>query len=111
MMNPSTCLFDRCQYAKRNAQHHRDQHRRGSQQHSTGQKNIGTFMVTNLEVQADRTDFFPQLFPLRSDGTAIKTAARHNPTLFLINQGTIIEKWSAVDLDAALKTIASLPDQ
>jgi uncharacterized membrane protein YphA (DoxX/SURF4 family) len=75
------------------------------------QKNIGTFMVTNLEVQANRSDFFPQLFPLRSDGTAIKTAARHNPTLFLINQGTIIEKWSAVDLDKALKTIASLPNQ
>lgn len=31
---------------------------------------------------------------LRGDLVAIKTAARANPTLYLLNQGTIVEKWS-----------------
>ena len=66
------------------------------------------FLVTNLEVDMGRRGFFSQLFPLRTDGTAIKTAARYNPTLFLINGGTIVEKWSAVDFDKALNRINNL---
>jgi hypothetical protein len=68
-------------------------------------------MVTNLDVQPDRQGFLPELLLLRADGTAIKTAARYNPTLFLINGGTIVGKWSAVDFDRALKAIGSLPKQ
>jgi len=71
-------------------------------------KNIPMFMVTNLEVQKDNRDFFPKLFPLRADGTAIKTAARYNPTLFLINKGTITGKWSAKELDEALQALKQL---
>ena len=48
----------------------------------------------------------PQLQTLKTDGTAIKTAARYNPTLFLIKDGTIMKKWSAVDFDEALRYIA-----
>jgi uncharacterized membrane protein YphA (DoxX/SURF4 family) len=75
------------------------------------EKGIKIFMVTNLEIGGERNDFFPKLLPLRTDGTAIKTAARYNPTLFLINNGTIAGKWSAVDLDQAIKKISSLPKQ
>jgi hypothetical protein len=75
------------------------------------QKGIKGFLVTNLEIQRNDPDFFPRLFPLRADGTAIKTAARYNPTLFLINGGTIVQKWSAVDFEHALKTIDQLPQQ
>jgi hypothetical protein len=75
------------------------------------QKGIKGFLVTNLEIQRNDADFFPRLFPLRADGTAIKTAARYNPTLFLINGGTIVQKWSAVDFEHALKTIDQLPQQ
>ena len=48
------------------------------------------------------------MFPLRSDVTAIKTAARTNPTLYLIKQGTIINKWGYADFDQALREIQNL---
>lgn len=67
------------------------------------QKNVKGFIVSNLEIATDRAGFFPQLTPLRSDGTAMKTAARYNPVLFVIDQGTIIKKWSATDFDEALR--------
>jgi uncharacterized membrane protein YphA (DoxX/SURF4 family) len=66
-------------------------------------KNIKGFMVTNLNVEDGRIGFLPTLMPLKTDGTAIKTAARYNPVLFLIDHGTIIKKWSAVDFDEALR--------
>lgn len=70
-------------------------------------KNIKGFLVTNLDIEQTRTGFLPQLMALRADGTAIKTAARYNPTLFFVRNGTILKKWSAVDLDDALKYISS----
>ena len=77
-------------------------------------KGIKGFLVTNLEVRPDTAGDLQKnpaalvrgLIPLRTDGTAIKTAARYNPTLFLIDGGTIIEKWSAPDLDRAFKEIS-----
>jgi hypothetical protein len=36
---------------------------------------------------------------LRGDLVAIKTAARANPTLYLLNQGAIVEKWSYARFD------------
>lgn len=71
-------------------------------------KNMKGFIVSNLEIASDRQGFFPQLMPLKTDGTAIKTAARHNPVLFMIDGGTVIKKWSAVDLDHALRYIRSM---
>lgn len=67
------------------------------------QKNIKGFLVTNLDVADNRQGFMPQLQTLKTDGTAIKTAARYNPTLFLIKDGTILKKWSAVDFREALR--------
>ena len=46
---------------------------------------------------------------LQCDVTAIKTAARVNPTLFLLKQGTIINKWSYADFENSLGEINSLP--
>lgn len=66
---------------------------------------IKTFLVTNLESVPD----FPVILQtLRSDGTAIKTAARYNPTLFLLDGGTVIGKWSGPDFDRALLRISGL---
>jgi uncharacterized membrane protein YphA (DoxX/SURF4 family) len=70
-------------------------------------KNIKGFLVTNLDIEQTRAGFLPLLMALRADGTAIKTAARYNPTLFFVRNGTILKKWSAVDLDDALKYIGS----
>ena len=67
------------------------------------EKGMMTFLVTNL-MPDELVKSVPELVmftPLRSDGTAIKTAARHNPTLFVINKGTVIKKWSAADFEEA----------
>lgn len=71
-------------------------------------KSIKGFIVTNLEQLNDLSVLPGRLTVLRADGTAIKTAARHNPTLFLINGGTIVHKWSAADFDKALVKISQL---
>jgi uncharacterized membrane protein YphA (DoxX/SURF4 family) len=68
-------------------------------------KNIKGFLVTNLDIPASHDGFLGPLVTLKADGTAIKTAARYNPTLFLIRNGTILKKWSAVDFDEALRYI------
>jgi hypothetical protein len=45
---------------------------------------------------------------LKGDLVAIKTAARANPTLILLKQGTIMEKWSYAKLGSAREKIAAL---
>jgi hypothetical protein len=76
------------------------------------QKNIKGYMVTNVPMETLRNnppDVFYAFIPLRCDATAIKTAARTNPALFLIKKGTIINKWSYADLERALPVISNLP--
>jgi len=46
---------------------------------------------------------------LKCDGVAIKTAARANPTLYLLKKGTILKKWSYADFGLALPSINELP--
>jgi uncharacterized membrane protein YphA (DoxX/SURF4 family) len=46
---------------------------------------------------------------LKCDATAIKTAARADPTLYLLKKGTILKKWSYADLGLALPGINELP--
>ena len=48
---------------------------------------------------------------LKCDGTAIKTAARSNPTLYLIKGGTILRKWSYADFKNAIPAVNELPTQ
>ena len=45
---------------------------------------------------------------LKCDATAIKTAARANPTLYLIKDGTILRKWSFADFAKALPAVGEL---
>lgn len=76
-------------------------------------KNIPGFVVTSMPLDnlyhAEAPAVFKQLIPLRCDPIAIKTAARTNPALFLIKKGTILHKWSYVNMDKALKTLQTLP--
>jgi uncharacterized membrane protein YphA (DoxX/SURF4 family) len=79
---------------------------------SANQKHMQGYLVTNLPMETLRQhppDAFYAFTPLRCDATAIKTAARANPTLFLIKNGTILNKWSYADLDQALLIISNLP--
>lgn len=75
------------------------------------QKKIPGFLVTNVPMEALRRqppDVFYAFTPLRCDITAIKTAARSNPTLYLIHQGTIVRKWGQADFEQALPVISQL---
>ena len=45
---------------------------------------------------------------LKCDAVAIKTAARTNPALYILNQGNIVGKWGKADLDKAVKAIQKL---
>jgi uncharacterized membrane protein YphA (DoxX/SURF4 family) len=46
---------------------------------------------------------------LRGDLVAIKTAARANPTLYLLQQGTILQKWSYARFGKVTKYLETLP--
>jgi uncharacterized membrane protein YphA (DoxX/SURF4 family) len=75
-------------------------------------KHIKGFLVTNVPIETLRVnppDVFYAFMPLRCDATAIKTAARTNPALFLIKKGTILNKWSYADLEQALLVVNNLP--
>lgn len=79
---------------------------------NAGQKHIRGYLVTNVPIETLRQDppeVFKTFIPLRCDAVAIKTAARANPTLFLIKKGTIINKWSYADLEQALLVVNNLP--
>jgi uncharacterized membrane protein YphA (DoxX/SURF4 family) len=45
------------------------------------------------------------------DATAVKTAARADPTLYLLKKATILDKWSYANLEMAVPAIAELPVQ
>lgn len=71
-------------------------------------KRINGYLVTNLQLddlRRELPDMLNLLTPLRCDVVAIKTAARANPTLYLIKNGTILNKWGFADLQQAMKAI------
>ena len=45
------------------------------------------------------------------DATAVKTAARADPTLYLLKKASILDKWSYANLDMAIPFVAELPVQ
>ena len=45
------------------------------------------------------------------DATAVKTAARADPTFYLLKKGTILNKWSYANLELAIPFLAELPLQ
>jgi hypothetical protein len=76
------------------------------------QKHIYGYLVSNIPLETLRVDppeAFLSFLPLRCDATAIKTAARANPTLFLVKKGTVLNKWSYADLEQALLIVSNLP--
>jgi hypothetical protein len=78
---------------------------------SAEQKHIKGYIVTNIPIETLRNhppDVFYAFMPLACDFTAIKTAARANPTLFLIKKGTILNKWSYADFERALQVVSKL---
>jgi uncharacterized membrane protein YphA (DoxX/SURF4 family) len=65
----------------------------------------------NVADWAGRTGISGDITIVKCDATAIKTAARANPTLYLLKRGVILHKWSYADLGLALPEINALPAQ
>jgi uncharacterized membrane protein YphA (DoxX/SURF4 family) len=78
-------------------------------------KQIPVFFVTgeyeNMTSWVGQQGLTGQVTVLKCDGTAIKTAARANPTLYLIKTGTILRKWSYADFHNAIPAVNELPSQ
>ena len=73
------------------------------------QQKINLFVVTNNAVGiSSYFDATPQVTFLKCDVVPIKTAARTNPALYLLKNGTIINKWSYADWDDAAEEIQVL---
>jgi uncharacterized membrane protein YphA (DoxX/SURF4 family) len=77
-------------------------------------KNLPVFFITG----DDRTSTWVQqqgiadrVTVLKCDATAIKTAARANPTLYILKGGTILRKYSYADFDAAIPEMNAFPGQ
>jgi hypothetical protein len=74
-------------------------------------RGIARFLVTSIpleELYKNPQPVFYRYEPVTCDVTAIKTAARANPTLFLLHRDTIMKKWSYKDFDKALKEVVTL---
>ena len=78
-------------------------------------KQIPVFFITgdydNMMDWVARQGLTAQVTVLKCDATAIKTAARANPTLYLLKRGTILSKWSCADFGRAIPAVNELPSQ
>jgi DoxX len=76
-------------------------------------KNIPVFLATSNRAEAmaylgaNALNLYIPVFGC--DATAVKTAARADPTLYLLKKGTILDKWSYASLDQAVPLLAELP--
>jgi uncharacterized membrane protein YphA (DoxX/SURF4 family) len=73
--------------------------------------NFITNYYDNVAVWTKNAGIAEQVSIFKCDFVAIKTAARANPTLYLISDGNILNKWSAADFDEAVKVLQKLPEQ
>jgi len=78
-------------------------------------KNIPVYFITaNAEQVAaymDANKLTDEIAILKCDATAIKTAARVDPTLYLLKRGIILNKWGYADFGNAITEISSLLPQ
>jgi uncharacterized membrane protein YphA (DoxX/SURF4 family) len=80
----------------------------GELRKTANQKNIPVFIVTasaNEAVIALRNTPFADIPVFECDFTAIRTAARTNPCLYLLKQGTVVNKWSYKRIREASKSL------
>ena len=78
-------------------------------------KSIPIYFITgdydNVVAWTDKAGISGEVAILKCDATAIKTAARANPTLYLLKKGVVLHKWSYADLGLALPDLTALPAQ
>lgn len=77
-------------------------------------KNIPAYLVTTQPTDAVNKlsgTTFSNIQVLKCDNTAIRTAARTNPCLYILKQGTILGKWSRHNFSSAKKMIMNFEVQ
>ena len=78
-------------------------------------KNIPVYLISADDVGAKnyliKNNLQGKMVFFKCDATAIKTAARVNPTMYLLKQAIILNKCGAVDFENSLEEINSLPTQ
>ena len=77
-------------------------------------KNIPLFVVTTAaeDLKKERNnDFWNNQIILSCDFTAIRTAARATPTIYLLKQGIVDGKWSYPNFDDASNKVKQIPVQ
>ena len=78
-------------------------------------KKIPLYIITsdydNVVGQVQQMGIASDVIVLKCDATAVKTAARANPTLYLLKNDVILGKWSRADLDKALPAVTELSNQ
>jgi uncharacterized membrane protein YphA (DoxX/SURF4 family) len=78
-------------------------------------KKIPVFIITgdydNLASHIQQVGIAAYVTVLKCDATAIKTAARANPTLYLLKAGTVLGKWSYADFTKAIPFVNELSVQ
>ncbi len=74
------------------------------------EKSIPVYIVTTRMDQVNEAfagTALKEIPVFKCDYTAIRTAARANPCLYLLKKGTILEKWSYRNFDKAFKKVSS----
>ena len=77
-------------------------------------KNIPVYLITTQPGEAGAKlagTSFSNIQVLKCDNTAIRTAARTNPCLFVLKQGTILGKWSRHNFGAGISLLKDAPAQ
>lgn len=78
-------------------------------------KNIPVILVTSNRAEGEnwlnRNALGNDIPIFGCDATAVKTAARADPTLYLLKKASILDKWSYANMDMAIPSIAELPVQ
>lgn len=75
-----------------------------------GEKSIPMYAISNnIEAVIPHFSSMPDAGMLKCDVVPIKTAARANPTFYLLHNGTILNKWSCANLEQAIKAVDQLP--
>ena len=78
-------------------------------------KNIPVILVTSNRTAGEnwlnKNALSNEIPVFGCDATAVKTAARTDPTLYLLKKAGILDKWSYANLDMAIPSIAELPVQ
>lgn len=75
------------------------------------EKNIPAYAITRQREQAIanfKNTPFASIQVFTSDNTAIRTAARTNPCIYLLKEGTILDKWSYRRTNKATRKIKTL---